>query len=114
MLALTGVYGMMAFVVAERTREIGVRLALDSSRTRVVRLIMGESARLFAIGMGIAIPLAIGAAAAVASALEVMDVFDPVGYVGGAAVVLLACATGALIPSRRAAQVEPLEAIRAD
>ena len=60
------------------------------------------------------IPLAIGAAATVASALEVMDVFGPVAYVGGAAVVLLAWATGALIPSRRAAQVEPLETIRAD
>lgn len=114
LLTLTGVYGMMAFVVAERTREIGVRLALGSTRAGVVRLILGESARLAAIGIGIAIPLALGAAAAAASAIEVMDVFEPIAYLGGAAAVLVACAVGALVPSRQAARVEPLEAIRAD
>ncbi len=114
LLTLTGVYGMMAFVVAERTREIGVRLALGSTRARVVRLILGQSGRLAAIGIGIAIPLAIGAAAAAATAIEVMDVFEPIAYFGGAAVVLAACAVGALVPSRRAARIEPLEAIRAE
>lgn len=114
LLTLTGVYGVLAFLVAQRTREIGVRIALGASQRRVVAMVLGESARLGSVGIGIGLVLAIGVAAVGTTIVGAMDVFEPVAFLGGIATVGAAILAGALIPSRRAARVEPLEAIRSD
>jgi putative ABC transport system permease protein len=111
---LTGVYGVLAFVVARRTREIGIRTALGASRANIVSLIVGESAKLAGIGIGLGVALAAAVARIAASRLETINAFEPLAYVAGAGAVLLACLVGAAVPSRRAAQVNPLEALRAD
>jgi predicted permease len=113
-LTLSGVYGVMAFTVARRSREIGVRIALGASAGRVVRLVLRETMTLAGWGIGVGAVLAAAVAAGFASAIELVHVHEPLVYLAGAAVVMLSCLLGAAVPSRRAARVQPLEAIRAE
>ncbi len=113
-LTLSGVYGVLAFTVAVRTRELGVRAALGASRRNVVGLIVGESVTLGAVGVAVGAVVAVGIARFTAAHVEGVEVLEPLAYLGGAAAVLLACLAGAVLPSRRAARVEPLTALRAD
>ncbi|MEZ4458047.1 MAG: FtsX-like permease family protein [Gemmatimonadales bacterium] len=113
-LTLTGVYGVMAFTVARRSRELGVRIALGASERRIVGLVMQETARLAAWGIGIGVALALPVAVIVGAVIELVRPEDPTPWLGGVAAVLIGCAAGALVPSRRAARINPLEAIRAE
>jgi hypothetical protein len=113
-LTLSGVYGVMAFTVARRSREIGVRIALGASTGRVVRLVLRETMTLAGWGIGVGGALAAGVAAVAASGIELVRVYEPLVYLAGAAVVMLGCLIGAAVPSRRAARVQPLDAIRAE
>lgn len=113
-LTLSGVYGVMAFTVARRSREIGVRIALGASAGRVMRLVLRETMTLAGWGIAVGALLAAAVAAVVASGIPLVRVIEPLVYLGGAAVVLAGCLLGAAVPSRRAARVQPLEAIRAD
>jgi predicted permease len=113
-LTVTGVYGVLAFVVARRTREIGIRTALGASRAGIVSLVLGESARLAGIGIGLGAVLAAVLGRLAASRLETINPFEPIAYLAGAGAVLVACLAGAAIPSQRAATVAPVEALRAD
>ena len=115
-LALTvlGIYGVLAYTVAQRTREIGIRVALGAAVADVVGAVLGQSMRLAAVGIGAGAVLALGASRLFASVLVIVNTFDPLGYLGGAAVVLLACVLAGYAPSRRAARVDPLVALRAE
>ncbi|MHB1329111.1 MAG: FtsX-like permease family protein, partial [Gemmatimonadales bacterium] len=113
-LTLSGVYGVLAFMVALRTREIGVRTALGASRRDVIGLVVGESLRLGALGVGIGVLVAGGLAQVAASQLEGINVLEPLAYLGGAAAVLITCLAGATLPSRRATRIEPLAALSAE
>jgi predicted permease len=113
-LTVTGIYGVLAYLVAQRTREIGVRMALGAGAGAVVRLIVGESLRLALLGTAIGLGLAAIVSALFAGGLQLLDMWDPVGYVAGTAVVLASCALAALAPSRRAARVDPMVALRTD
>jgi ABC-type antimicrobial peptide transport system permease subunit len=115
-LALTvlGIYGVLAYTVAQRTREIGIRVALGAAVADVVGAVLGQSMRLAAVGLAAGAVLALGASRLFASVLVIVNTFDPLGYLGGAAVVLLACVLAGYAPSRRAARVDPLVALRAE
>ena len=114
LLAAIGLYGVMAFQVSARTREIGVRMALGARRSQVMRMVLGQALLVVAIGVGIGIPFALAGAQSLRALLYGITPFDPVPLASGAAVLVVVGALAALIPSRNAARVDPLVAIRCE
>jgi ABC-type lipoprotein release transport system permease subunit len=111
-LTISGIYGVLAYAVTRRTKEIGIRMALGESAAAVVGRILKQSMRLCAIGLGIGLTLAIALSTALASTLVMMDTFDVAAFSAGIVIVIAACLVGAFYPARRAAAVEPLVALR--
>jgi putative ABC transport system permease protein len=112
LLACVGLYGVMAFSVAVRTREIGIRMALGAERRRVLRLLLGHGIGLVALGSSIGLIGALGLARLLESLLFRIHATDPPTY-GAAALLLLATALLACyLPARRAAKVDPMLALR--
>ena len=111
LLAAVGIYGVLAYQVSQRTREIGIRMALGSDAATVLRLVFREGAVLVAAGLGLGLVGALGLRAVIASQLYGVGALDPVvlGSVGAvlAAAAFLAC----LAPARRAARVDPVVAL---
>jgi predicted permease len=113
-LAAVGLYGVMAFQVSARTREIGVRMALGADRRQVVRMVIGQGLTIVALGVVIGVPIALLGARSLRALLYGISAFDPVPLLIGAGVLTLTGALASLIPSNSAAKVDPLVAIRAD
>jgi predicted permease len=112
LLAAIGLYGVMAFVVARRTREMGLRMALGAHPGMVVRLVMREVLTLLAIGLAIGVPSAIALGRLVASQLYGVQASDP-STVAASLVLLVAVASLAgFIPARRASRIDPILALR--
>jgi predicted permease len=112
LLAAVGLYGVLAYTVAQRTREIGVRMALGADAGRVRALVLRQVGVMLAVGSVVGIVAALGLGSAAASLLWGMTARDPLA-IGSAVVVLALVAAGAgWIPARRAAQVEPMRALR--
>jgi predicted permease len=112
LLAGIGLYGMLAFSTAQRTREIGIRMALGSSRTAVVGLVLGSVGKLLLISMAVAVPAALGLSRLVRSQLFGVSAHDPMALLGAASIVVAAAALAAALPSRSAASVNPSETLR--
>src|SRR5438876_184324 len=112
LLTLIGIYGVLSYLVAQRTKEIGIRMALGATVPAVVGHVVQQAFRYAAIGIAAGSVLALGVSKLFASVLFIVDTFDPAGYAFGAAVVLAACLLAAWAPSRRAARVDPLDALR--
>ena len=112
LLAALGLYGVLAYVVARRTREIGIRIALGGERADILRLVVGQGGRLTVVGSAIGIVAALVAMRWVASLLYGVTAHDPLTFVG--VVVLLAIVSGVAcyIPARRAMRVDPMVALR--
>jgi putative ABC transport system permease protein len=111
-LALIGVYGVMSHLVARRTRELGIRMALGASRTDVVRLVLGESARVTLLGCAIGVAGALALARGVAHLLYNVAPYDPVVMVGASVALAFAALSAAFVPARRASGVNPVTALR--
>ena len=111
-LAAVGLYGVMAYFVSQRTREIGIRLALGAQRIDVLRLVISQGLKLVAIGAAIGLAGAFATSQVVQSLLYGMSSTDPATFIGGtlllSGVTVLACHLSA----RRAARVDPIEALR--
>jgi len=112
LLTLIGIYGVLSYLVAQRTKEIGIRMALGASVGGVVGQVLRQSARYGVVGIVPGTVLALGVSKLFASVLFIVDTFDPAGYAFGATVVLLACLAAAWAPARRAARVDPMVALR--
>ncbi len=113
-LASIGLYGVMSYLVARRTGEIGIRMALGATRAGVIGMILRSAMWQIAAGLAIGIPAALYAGHLMASQLFGVGSYDPVAMTG-ATVVLAACAALAgFIPARRAASVEPMQALRTE
>ncbi len=111
-LTISGIYGVLAYAVARRTKEIGIRMALGQSAAWVVGMILKQSMRLCAIGLALGLTLAVALSTALASQLVMMDMFDVAAFSGGIVIVVAACLIAAFYPARKAAGVEPLVALR--
>ena len=114
LLAAFGLYGMTSFAVAQRTREIAIRVALGASRAGVLRMILRQAAVLGAIGVAAGLLLAAASSAVLQSLLIGLAPIDPVAF-GAAALLLLAVLLGAaIVPARRAARMDPMRALRSE
>jgi putative ABC transport system permease protein len=113
LLAAIGIYGVMAHAVSQRTREIGLRIALGAGRGDVLRMVIGQALVLAAIGLALGFVLGAGAGQVMRGLLFGVEPFDPITFAlagaGFFAVTLLASAT----PAIRAARVDPADALRA-
>jgi putative ABC transport system permease protein len=114
LLAAFGLYGLVAFLVAQREREFGVRLALGATPVAILRLVLTDALRWTVAGLTIGLLGSIAAARALRSLLFHVSPTDPTVYIVAAAVLISVALTAALVPSRRAAQVDPATALRAD
>jgi len=112
LLALIGIYGVTAFGVAQRTREIGIRIALGSSRRGVLGIVVGQGLRLGAIGVALGIVAAIAATRVLESMLFGVSATDPIALGAAGAVLLGAALLASWLPARRAARVDPMVALR--
>jgi putative ABC transport system permease protein len=114
LLAGIGLYGILAYSTAQRTREIGIRMALGARRGSVVRLVLRETLILAGIAVTVTIPLALLATCAVRSQLYGVSVADPMAYVAGILVIAMVSTLAGFVPARRAAGVDPSSALRMD
>jgi predicted permease len=114
LLACIGLYGVTAYSVARRTGEIGIRIALGAARGQVVAMVLRDALVLIAVGLAIGVPAELAVSRLLASQLYGVKSYDPL-VLGGAAVLLAACALIAgLVPARRAAGIEPMQALRTE
>lgn len=111
-LAAVGMYGVLAYSVAQRTREIGVRRALGADDSRILRAMARQSTWQLGVGLGIGMVLAFGFAQLMGSMLVDVNVSDPLTYLGVFAVLGLVTVFAAAVPTLRALRVNPVEALR--
>ncbi len=111
-LAAIGLYGLLAFAVSQRTREIGVRAALGASPGSVMALITREALGLMFVGLGVGLVGSLAATQLLRGVVFRVGVLDPASFVLATVVLLGAALLAALVPARRAASISPLEAIR--
>ncbi|MGH9770949.1 MAG: ADOP family duplicated permease [Candidatus Acidiferrales bacterium] len=111
-LAAIGIYGVVAFSVARRTQEIGVRMALGAQRSDVLRLVVGEGARMAALGVMIGIAVSLGVTRLLSSLLFGIGTTDPLTFIGVAGLLSVVALAASYIPARRAMRVDPMTALR--
>ncbi|MEK6398031.1 MAG: FtsX-like permease family protein, partial [Terriglobus sp.] len=112
LLAAIGLYGVMSYIVEQRTSEIGLRMAVGANRADMVRMVLRGSFWQIAIGLGIGIPLAILAGKLLKDQLFNVQPWDPVMLLGAALLLALSALIASALPARRAAGVEPMIALR--
>jgi putative ABC transport system permease protein len=113
-LAMIGLYGVIAFLVAQRTQEIGVRMALGADKGDILRLVMGRSLRLILAGTAVGLLAALGATRVLSSLLYSIGPDDPVTFGLVTLLLVLVAIVAALIPARAATSVDPMIALRCD
>jgi ABC-type antimicrobial peptide transport system permease subunit len=111
-LAAVGLYGVTAYTVAQRTNEIGIRMALGADRPKVLRLILGGAFKRTLIGLILGLPLAIGAGRLISAQLYGVSSWDPIALTVAAAALAICSFFAAIIPANRAASISPMNALR--
>jgi ABC-type antimicrobial peptide transport system permease subunit len=112
LLAAIGIYGVVSYSVAQRTREIGVRMALGAKEKDVLRLVLGEGLFVIAVGLALGLLLAAAATRVIADLLYGVGATDPVTFVGVPLLLGFIALGASYIPARRATKVDPLVALR--
>jgi putative ABC transport system permease protein len=113
-LAAIGLFGVMAYLVSQRTREIGVRLALGAKRGEVFRLIIGRGVALAGIGAALGVGLALWLSRLMESLLFGVSALDPITFAAVPAAMIAIAAAACYVPARRAMRVDPVTALRAE
>jgi hypothetical protein len=114
LLAMLGIYGVLSYSVATRKQEIGVRMALGASRASVYRLTFGEVGAPVAVGLAAGLAASVLGAQVIRSALYGVDGVEPAVIAAVVGLFALAAALAAYVPARRAASVDPMEALRSE
>jgi hypothetical protein len=113
-LGIVGIYGVIAYAVSQRTREIGIRMALGAQPAGLQRMFVGSGLTLAGIGAAIGLAAAVGLTQLMKPLLFGISALDPVTYVAVALVLILAAALASYFPSRRATSIDPADALRAE
>jgi putative ABC transport system permease protein len=113
-LAAIGIYGVIAYSVTQRTRELGVRMALGATPHGVLRMVVRETARLAGLGVAIGLVLALGAGRFMASVLFAVSPSDSLTFIGTSTVLLTVALISGFLPAWRAATTDPVVALRAE
>ncbi len=113
-LSAVGLYGVIAYGVAQRTREMGLRIALGAMPRDVLRMVVRQGLKISVVGVGLGLAAAAAATRTMESLLFEVDSLDPATYVGVAVAILLVALLATSLPARRAASVDPIAALRAD
>ena len=111
-LAAIGVYGVMSLIVSERTREVGVRLALGAEPSQLLTMVVGQATKLAAIGVTIGVAGAVALAPLLDSQLYGVASLDPITFISVPVALLLIAALAAAVPARKAMRIDPLAALR--
>jgi putative ABC transport system permease protein len=111
-LASIGLYGVMALIVTQRTRELGIRFALGASRGDVLRLVLGQGAALVGLGLAVGLVGALMASRALTSVLYDVAPLDPAALITALFTLSLVALIACFLPARRASLVDPIEALR--
>jgi ABC-type antimicrobial peptide transport system permease subunit len=112
LLACVGLYGLLSFEIARRTREIGVRIALGATRRDVFRLVMGQGIWLALVGTVSGIVVSLAVTRYLQSILYEVKPSDPVTYCAVGVLILLVASAASFVPTKRAMDVEPMVALR--
>jgi len=113
-LSVIGLYGVKAYSVARRTREIGIRMALGAQRAAVQRMILREGAELLAGGLALGLLLALATGKIISSMLYEVSAVDPLAFAGAAILLALAGLLATWLPARRATRISPMAALRTE
>jgi putative ABC transport system permease protein len=111
-LSIVGIYGVLSFLVAQRTREIGIRMALGAASSDVLRLTIWQGLRPVAIGLAVGVPAALVATRTMQTMLFQIRSADPLTFISVAAVMVGSSLAATFVPARRASRVEPMVALR--
>ena len=111
-MAAIGLYAVMSYSTSQRTSEIGIRIALGASASKMVRMILGEALGMVAIGIAIGLPGALGAGKVIASKLYGLHAGDPAAAAIATVIILIAALFAAYIPARRASRIEPIVSLK--
>jgi predicted permease len=114
LLVTIGIYGTVSYVVVQRTPEVGIRMALGARKANVIALILRDSSRPVLFGLGIGLILAAGAAWLLRHVLYGIGLIDPLSFGGVSALLIAVALLAAFLPSRRAARVDPMVALRCE
>jgi ABC-type antimicrobial peptide transport system permease subunit len=114
LLAAVGLYGVTAYTVAQRTNEIGIRMALGADQSSVLGLVLRSAFRRVVIGLMLGLPLAVGAGRLIASQLYGVSSWDPLALTIASGSLGICAFFAALIPARRAATISPMRALRTE
>jgi len=114
LLAALGLYGVMAYAVSQRTREIGIRVALGAGQAHVLRQFVGEGVRLAVVGVVIGLALSVALTRVIAQFLYGVTATDAATFAAGAVVLCVVAVAASWLPARRAARVDPMVALRAE
>jgi predicted permease len=114
LLGVVGIYGVISYSVSQRTREIGIRMALGARKDELTRMFVGQGLRLAAIGVACGLLAAVGLTRLMKSLLFEVNPVDPLTFVTVALGLVLAAALASYLPALRATTVDPMEALRAD
>jgi hypothetical protein len=114
LLTLSGIYGVLSYLITQRTKEIGIRMALGATTGSVTRLVLGQSMRFASIGIGLGTTLSLGVAHVFAAHLVFVNPFDGLAYGGSVVLVTAASLAAAYFPTRRAVGIDPIRTLRYD
>ena len=112
LLASIGIYGVISYVVGQRTHEIGIRIALGARQIDILRLVLAGAGKLAAIGVGIGLIFALGLTRLMANLLYGVGPSDPLTFIAVPAILISVALLASYLPARRATQVQPITALR--